>query len=526
MNVNLTVKNYRCFPDERPLRLALKPGFTSFIGTNNSGKSSILRLFYEFRDLFNRLRDLSVLVALSRGAGQSFSLPESVSDANDLYCNGNGRDLELEFEFSASEPTPSQFLRRFVIGLKRGTANFAAKATGNAGVMPVHNDNIQINPTTVRGGDGQVIDFAEFIDAMSVLTRMLYIGPFRNVINTGTNQSYFDIQVGQSFVKTWREYKTGPVKSNNESILKLTSDIQNIFGFRYLEVNPSPADDTLQIFIDGRSYRINEVGSGLAQFVIVLANAAIKRPTFILIDEPELSLHPSLQLDFLTTLTSYASDGVMFSTHNMGLARAASDRVYALRRESQGHSEVYSLESIPRLSEFVGELSFSGYQELGFDRILLVEGPTEVRTIQQFLRLIKKEHRVILLPLGGSSLINGVSELELLEVKRISAKVSAIIDSERSSAGEVLSNERENFRKTCLAAKIGCHVLERRATENYFSESAIKRAVGNQHTALSAYERLHDRQSRWNKSQNWKIAREMTLPEIEGTDLKAFLDTL
>ncbi len=291
-------------------------------------------------------------------------------------------------------------------------------------------------------------------------------------------------------------------------------------------MNPSPADDTLQVFIDGRSYRIHEVGSGLAQFVIVLANAAIKRPTFILIDEPELSLHPSLQLDFLTTLTSYASDGVMFSTHNMGLARAASDRVYALRRESQGHSEAYPLEAIPRLSKFVGELSFSGYKELGFDRILLVEGPTEVRTIQQLLRMLKKEHRVILLPLGGSSLINGVSELELQEVRRISEKVSALIDSERSSAGDVLDGARDGFRKTCVAAGIHCHVLERRATENYFSESAIKRAVGGQHAALAPYERLQDRQSRWNKSQNWKIAREMTLLEIEGTDLKDFLDTL
>ncbi|PYV47845.1 MAG: hypothetical protein DMG92_15400 [Acidobacteria bacterium] len=526
MNVNLTIKNYRCFPDEHPLRLVLRAGFTSLIGTNNSGKSSILRLFYEFRELFNRLRDVNVLVGLSRGAGSVFNLPPSVSDANDLYCNRNGRDLELEFEFPASEPNPSQFLRRFVVSLKRGTSNFTAIATGNSGPMQVHIDNVQINATTIKGIDGQVINFAGLMQTVSALSRMLYIGPFRNAINLGTNDSYFDIQVGQSFVKMWREYKTGNIKSNNEAILKLTSDIQGIFGFEYLEVNPSPSDDTLQIFIDGRSYRINEVGSGLAQFVIVLANAAIKQPTFILIDEPELSLHPSLQLDFLTTLTSYASDGVIFSTHNMGLARAASDRVYALRRESQGHSEAYPFESVPRLAEFLGELSFSGYKELGFDRILLVEGPTEVRTIQQFLRMLKKEHRVILLPLGGSSLINGVSELELEELKRISEKVSALIDSERSSPGETLSSARENFQRSCVAANINCHVLERRATENYFSESAIKTAVGSQHAALAPYERLKDRQSRWNKSQNWKIARDMTLSEIEGTDLKIFLETL
>jgi len=51
----------------------------------------------------------------------------------------------------------------------------------------------------------------------------------------------------------------------------------------------------------------------------VLGNAALKKPSFILIDEPEISLHPSLQLKFLMKLAGYASEGVVFATHNIGL---------------------------------------------------------------------------------------------------------------------------------------------------------------------------------------------------------------
>ena len=345
-------------------------------------------------------------------------------------------------------------------------------------------------------------------------------------MNVGTNESYFDINVGQSFIKTWRRFKTGTFKAHNELIYKITSDIRQIFGFQQLEINPSPDDDTLQIFIDGRSYRLHEVGSGLAQFILVLANVAIKRPSFVLIDEPELGLHPSLQLDFLTTLGAYASEGVIFSTHNIGLARAAAERVYGVRRVFQGKSEVYPLESIPRLSDFVGELSFSGYRELGFDKILLVEGATEVRTIQQFLRMLKKDHQVVILPLGGSSLIKGVSELELQEVKRISPNVSALIDSERPTAGAPINSEREAFRRVCEAANIHCHILERRATENYFSESALRKVFGTNQTALAPYERLRDRTSGWSKAHNWRIAREMDFRELDGTDLKVFLENL
>jgi energy-coupling factor transporter ATP-binding protein EcfA2 len=467
------------------------------------------------------------MVVLSRGGQLSFAFARSVTDVNDFYSNLNDRDVEIGFDFPPPDPVPPQFLHRFRLTLKRGTNSYSAQFTGNSGIVQPNANNVMVSNVTLRdGNNSQTINLSDWAGIASQISKALYIGPFRNAVNVGTNESYFDIEVGQSFIKSWRNYKTGPLKTQNELTYRLTSDIQKIFGFRQLEINPSPDNDTLQVFIEGRSYRLHEVGSGLTQFILVLANAAIKRPSFIFIDEPELNLHPSLQLDFLTTLASYATEGVIFCTHNIGLARAAADRVYGVRSISHGRSEVYPLESIPRLSDFVGELSFSGYKELGFDRVLLVEGPTEVRTVQQFLRMMKKEHKIVILPLGGASLINGVSELELQEVKRISDNVSALIDSERSVAGEPICPEREAFRKVCAAANIDCHVLDRRATENYLSERAIQAVAGTSHSALAHYERLSDRQSRWPKSHNWRIAREMTLEEIDNTDLKAFLERL
>lgn len=370
------------------------------------------------------------------------------------------------------------------------------------------------------------IEFDPFFKACDALQRALYVGPFRNAINVGTRQDYFDIQVGQSFVQSWRTYKTGPTRSQNEAAWRLSEDISRVFEFERLEINPSPDDQTLQIFVNGKSYVLNEIGSGLTQFVLVLANAAIKRPTYILIDEPELNLHPSLQIDFLTTIASYAECGVFFATHSMGLARAGAEKVYAVRRLTQSESEVAPLESLPRLSDFVGELGFSGYKELGFERILLVEGPTEVRTMQQFLRLLKKEHRIVIVPLGGDSLINGDRELELQELKRISPQITAIIDSERKAADARLSAGRQAFQEICRGIDVPCYVLERRATENYLSDAAVKRVKGAKYQALSEFEKLEETPLSWSKSENWRIAREMDIKDIQGTDLLRYLESL
>ncbi len=197
-----------------------------------------------------------------------------------------------------------------------------------------------------------------------------------------------------------------------------------------------------------------------------------------------------------------------------------------MRREAGEPSEITSYEETPQLSEFLGELSYSSYRELGFDRILLVEGPTEVQTIQQFLRLYGKDHQVVLMPLGGSSLINGKVEPQLHEIKRISDNVSALIDSERSAPGEQLAADRAAFVQKCEEASVPCKVLDRRAIENYFPESAIKQVKGEKYRALEPYESLKAASPAWAKSENWRIAREMSYEEVQETDLGQFLGSL
>lgn len=508
-----------------PLRFEVKEGFTAFVGVNNSGKSSILKFLYEFRNLFQIFNNPNRLWQLLRGNPQDFSLPQSVKDTRELFSDSNGRDLTIELKFTAvspSHPQPSSLSLKvprdsqvvhvtdFVAGERQHTAG------------PIYLDHgnwlVHIPPL------GMTVDFSELAEFASNAANSMYIGAFRNAINTGTNENYFDIAVGQGFIQRWRAYKSGSVKRENELIKQITRDISSIFELD-LEINPTPDDQTLQIFVGDRSFKLNELGAGIAQFILVLGTAAIRIPTFVLIDEPELNLHPSLQLSFLTTLASYAQKGVIFSTHSIGLAKAMADRVYAVKRIKQGESEVYPLEGVPRYSEFLGELSFNGYQELGFDKIVLVEGATEVRTIQQFLRQLKKDHKIVLLQLGGSSMINGAREQELLELTRISKNISAIIDSERGVAGAPLEASRHAFVEVCKKVGIDCHVLERRATENYLSDAAIKKVKGATFKALGAHDKMGG-PTHWGKSENWLIARQMQLSDLAGTDLLAFLEAL
>ncbi len=526
-NFDITIKNYRCFSDQKPVRISMREGFTALVGANNSGKSSLLKLFYELRGLFSMIQSGggNFLEALRNPRGSS-----STSDYTDLFCNANSRNISLEFEVHGDVDMKQHtgiLPERIVLTIIRDTNMFSVKIIVDGATLPVNQGaNIHFpDPSHIQIEDTS-IDMGNYYRIFRALSSTVYIGAFRNAINIGGSDSYYDMTIGEQFIMLWDSLKSGRVKKENDAALKLTEDIKRIFEYDSLEINASSDNRTLQVIVNGKPYRLEELGSGLAQFIVILANIAAKQPSWVLVDEPELNLHASLQVDFLTTLAFYATEGIMFATHNVGLARVSAERIYSFHRDDDRQVEVRDFEATHRLSEFFGELNFAGHRDLGFDKVLLVEGTTEVKTLQQLLRKYGKDHKIVLIPLGGSSLINAESELELQEVKRITTNLFSLIDSERETASAPLPSERQAFLTLCQKIGINCHVLERRAIENYLSERALKVVKGDKYSALGPYEKLEDASPSWGKQENWRIAREMNNEELDQTDLGTFLQDL
>ncbi|MCH7698354.1 MAG: ATP-binding protein [Chloroflexi bacterium] len=521
MNVEITLKNYRCFPDTNPAKFVVRTGMTSFLGVNNSGKSALLKFFFEFRDLFVRLADVGQLAA---GISSEITFnPAGIQDQRELFTRSNLRDLSIGFAFSYEELSKPLTLN---ITVPHGT--------NRAGIELTLQDGIQVNSQKGVGTDGsrlvvpdhEQVEMQEALQVFQTLSRMRFIGAFRNALNVGEKADYFDMKTGQAFMHEWRSRQTGRSTVENEAIHTLSEDIRRIFELDDLRINTADDGQTLQLLVNGESRKLEEVGSGLAQFILVLGSVAFEEPSFILIDEPEMNLHPALQLDFLTTLASYTSDGVLFTTHNVGLAEGAADWSYALQRLGEGESVLTEYQRVPRLPELLGELSYSGFKDLTFEKLLLIEGRTDIKTLHQFLQLYGKAHKVVLVPMGGGEMINSKSEFELAQIARITGDVSVLIDSERASKEDPLSKERQAFVGICEGLQMPCHVLELRALENYLSDSAIKSHKGEGFKALGAYEKLGNADLPWAKTENWRIANRMSKADLDGTDLGEFLANL
>lgn len=548
MNLKLTIKNYRCFEYSKPLVLELKDGFTAFIGVNNSGKSTALKICFE---VFGVLRG-----RLSRGEDHAARLKEATFGSNcseSILCNRNSRPMSIDVEvFPQHAENRERTVDRLELVFTRieGASPLCSAhywSDGNRIEVPSAVEELKYVPQTKCIESSASVDIGDESDTqlpmafppvnieclmseLFYLFNAMYIGPVRMIIpSSGMSISHFNMSLGSGFVDQWNNYKSGRYPARLiDATDHVQEDIRRIFGFERFEINASSPRGCLLVKINGKTYEVDEVGSGLSQFIAMLAEAAFRQPALLLIDEPELSLHASLQLDFLTTLAKYANENIVFATHNLGLARQSNARILAFHRDEKGRSVAESYERTPRLAEFLGALSFTNSSDIGFEQVLLVEGRTDVLTVQQWLKLYGKEHTVMLIPLGGSAYFTMKEDLsfELAEFKRICPQVSVLIDSEKVSKDSLLAPERADFIAKCNELAFRCHVLERRATENYLTQDAIQEILGSQYSKLGPFESLKSAKKPWKKELNWRIAQRMRQEDIEDTDLGGFLREL
>jgi predicted ATPase len=522
----VTIKNYRCFEDTIPAIIRFRESsFKAFVGKNNAGKSTLLRFFYEFRHVFDALANNPDTLIASTAPGRALHFQANgFEDHNELFFNGNRRDLTFDIQLEIASPGAGTIVGVRVTIPRASPGSFIASYTSTGGAIQrlqhLGGWNFQAN-----FADRSVpLEVKQLVEVCSALKSCMYIGAFRNAISEA-QAAYYDISIGSQFIAAWNSWKTGGARALNEVMQDVTDDIASMFGYSRLEINMASSNSpTLQVIADGKPYRLRELGGGLAQFLVVLANVAMKKPQILCIDEPELNLHPSLQHTFLTSLGLYV-DYIVFTTHSVGLARSAAEDIFTCQK-IYGKTVIRAFEELQSPAEFLGEMSFSAFNDLGATGVLWVEGVTELKTIQQVLRKLNKEQEIVLLPLGGRQLITKERGQQLAEAMRLSNKVSVLVDSERTEKDGPLSNNRQAFVDECKALGMKIHVTSKRATENYFTQVAISAALGGSQTQLHDFDSLEGHANGWNKTVNWKIAREMSKRDWLATDVGEFLNAL
>src|SRR4051794_13435036 len=97
MRISLELVNYCCFFAESPGTITLGDGFTALVGTNNSGKSTLLRFFFEFRSFFTSTSiDTNFAKACENGGPCGSFSPLGVKESVEIYNHNNNDAITIK----------------------------------------------------------------------------------------------------------------------------------------------------------------------------------------------------------------------------------------------------------------------------------------------------------------------------------------------------------------------------------------------------------------------------------------------
>lgn len=264
-----------------------------------------------------------------------------------------------------------------------------------------------------------------------------------------------------------------------------------------------------QSFIDAK-----DCGLGLQDLLVMLFFAMHPDYRTLMIEEPESHLHPEIQKKLLFFLRNSTDKQVFLTTHsNVFLNNAFVDRVLFT---SFDNSVV--IDDATSRASILDDLGYSVTDNLVSDIVILVEGPSDVPVVEEFLIKLGlyESYDTKLWPLGGDIM----DQLDL-SVLAQSYSLIALLDNDPGS-----DRIRKRFIENCEANGIPVFRLQRYSIENYFPLRVLKEEFGSQipsHVSEIRPEiKLEDQIGLSVKKSNRKLAKSMTLDEIKGTDLEVF----
>lgn len=244
---------------------------------------------------------------------------------------------------------------------------------------------------------------------------------------------------------------------------------------------------TVNVRTGGSFLPIEALGSGIHE-VFILASEIVSRPSqTILLEEPEAHLHPTLQRRFMQFIMDETKNQIFITTHSATIIDTPGANLFEVRFDNGA-----------RVSPITtGQERFAACRELGFrasdliqtNSVIWVEGPSDRIYVNAWLAAkaphLKEGLHFSIMFYGGKLLSRLTAEEETLsdfiQLLPLCRKPAILIDSDKSGGNSAVRPTKLRIQSEFSSINAPCWITDGREIENYYSHADRTAAVNAVH---------------------------------------------
>lgn len=270
--------------------------------------------------------------------------------------------------------------------------------------------------------------------------------------------------------------------------------VQFILQREDVEVSVPRGETFIQVRYNNRTWRLEELGTGIHEIVLFAAAAVLHSKALICIEEPEIHVHPSWQRRLIELLLE-TDNQYFIATHSAHIMDLPGVSVFRLESTPSG-TVINKAVSPAEKSEICAALGYRPSDLYQSNCIIWVEGPSDRVYVKHWIeqadsRLIEGVHYSLMFyggALGAHLTAEDLQETEeeevhdcqlpepvvdLISLRRLNRHLAIIIDSDKKSDEEQLTPVKCRLKEEFDKGPGFAWITAGRSIENYFNEKDV-----------------------------------------------------
>ena len=463
----MTLKNYRCFEDYT----VVFKNETLIVGENNAGKSTIIEALRIVSVVSNKVFKNRIY----RNANESLNLPKNI------------------FGFNVNVDAYKVDLRSIV---------YFYNDNVNAEIIIEFDDktifHIYLNTecvfATVYNKNGENIKSIIQAKRMNEENLKVNIMPHLNLIREKEKKLAVEtIERDQYTYLSSLHFRNEILLYKNEYFSKFKEISEKIWnGLMIDNIEYFPDDDEISLWIKENQFtsEVGLMGSGLQMYLqIIWFIAKHNLSSTIILDEPDVYLHPNLQKKIFNYIKS-KNKQIIIATHSVELISEADfknvfqiDKTKRIQQYSKGVSNVQSI------VETIGSIQNMSLLRLGLcKKCVFVEG-LDIKLLNKFYKILYPEKietisDLPIIELGSFTRYEQALGAAKLFYKETSGNFKCICILDKDYR---LDSELNKIRKSAIDCHLDLHIWERKELESYLINPQVLYKFINNKTSMSEF---------------------------------------